>query len=1013
MKLNSNKIFLCIIVFVIICGILYNFYEQNTLIENFDDSFQENTIETAIQMSSDLTGKFLRFAKIKLELDNNQNNIDKKLNVLFLPITNVLSIIRSYKILVKSDGTLIVNYHPKLYGQSVSQNPVLDKNIYAKKTDKFLELYIKFNRKIDNIKITYSQENLESHDLLIHGKVDSENILPSISNYKSLIFNEHDISDFSDLHKKLLKNLDNNLIDKKHYSRSNLVNFNDSLVQHFYNNLDDALSKIKINIGKNLILGNEIKIGNFKISENEEKLSFKNNSNDKISIINNSNENDYETNINNFYFNNNWKIKGDNGNIIFSQNDNKNFVFYTNEGKLGIRMAGNPIKGGEANISHDEYFGKNNYSRIVNSPWYRSNGYWGNKTTEVKLGRFNSKTNDTNFGYSNENIPLSFVICCKNNINRENGDHKKHIDKVTRGFVFKDEMEGFTNSSSSSIKSEISYQIKELDFKKGNVKICNLPSEGSYYVDMDIVSNEVLQKVKVICNNGEFKLDLSMNIIGNKVCFKEIGMVNGDLLGKVNNIDKYILTLSTNKNTIKLSGDLSTEEITKSIKENLNDVYISSTIRNDLDLNESDYKDSLIKTLNTFLGNKKLKFNGTSIDFKGDFSDIPCSIIIENKFNLDGYVFEIDNNNNLNIHKGNTRLLCDKNSQILKMERDGTDIKVKNLINGNPIYFKTEGYRNVLSIDGQNSNWIYKLSQKGGSKMSNRKEKKGIYFPLILNTQLQRDHIENFSNDTFMNSNVRAKRIENTKNIVLAKIKITSKRKFVKFNINGSESFLLVSNEKQVFINNKIDDCVLSSYKDNDNNIIVYVKNINNVLNINYLYGNLEKTDLIEHGISESNKNEIQDENNVITRYYKKETTENTRVRAEVLNKIIKQLNNIKINENELSKYNFKGGIIIKKGNVEYKIEDKNDKLVINDNNNSGNYIEITDNIGFTKRGLQIGDFKFISTDGNLNIKNKQEMNILKIHDKTVTFSTPIKNGSHVNNIYSWCSTHSNTAHKC
>lgn len=1016
--MNTKNFLILIIVIVIFC-ILYKFYEQYKLItkEGFQNQknqmYKINKINTKINIPDDINiqNKYLKIATIKKPTSiSSETGLSKNLFINIIPVSNVAIVNYNFELLFDIEGNISGISTPKLVkninnindykNDFINVDSIWIKEIEKKNeneefeiNEKYYEVYIKFLKEIKDLNIVYKHENLEIDDLLTYDTIDSNYLTTSENNIVSLNLIEPPNT-------VIENSILNSVMNNKHYKNLNNTSDTKKISAALNQDLND-LKKLKlgdsINIGSTKIesKSGKLLIGNGKMEINKDRILFNLGSNKKLN------------------FKNRWVLNTDKDNLIFN-NANKNvFVLYLNLGKVGLQIkkdaiinsndnTGSSYFGNPPIINHSSYLG--NHGKIVNPPWGDSHqDYFNVKTTQVDVNYFEGKGgyNDSTpiFAYSNEGIPLGFRKCCTNNY-----DSNTNVNKMLRGFIFN--KEGFENSSIYNLSSKPTItminQIK-LD-ENDKVCICDFSNNSSsLIVSINIVSlpnkdkkKQVLQEVNVIYDNGNVNIDLSKNKVNEKLGISKVFYKDKRIYAECNIQNDYLITSNSTEKLKSSVGKVELNDFSQTIKPNQIKYIYSTNSIDDLNINTTEYNNNLKKEL-TKLGL--------------DINNLEKPIEINNSFSIGDKIFEILKNGNLQINVPESPSITISDNHIYF---NTNKLQLSNKL----IESETNRDKQVLKFSGENSNYIYRISEKGGSKMSKRATKRGIYIPFALNRQLKGKNpdllIEGFQNDLeeeLINPEIiqsKDKIIINSKNlnlvrdVILAKISIpqVNKVKYVRFIVNDNESILLINSSNIRFLS-YIKDNNLFAYKDGDN-VVVSIKNKSNS-KINYETLNLDDSDFIEKEVDESKTNNESINTNatiIDTIFYSNEKIDNIENMAEE----IKNVRDEYLKEFKKSNINFKKGIILKKGNIKYHLLEENSNFVIKKNGN--NLFEINSNGGVSfpnAIGFSINNFDFDFTATNY-FRIRSKYGILNTFNKEPGwsyYSTPINTG-HVPGIYNW-----------
>jgi hypothetical protein len=844
--------------------------------------------------------------------------------------------------------------------------------------EKYYEVYIKFLKEIKKLNIVYKHENLEIDDLLTYDTIDSNDLTTSENNIVSLNLIE---PSNSVIENNILNSVMNNKYYKNLNNTTNTTQISGALYQEF-NNLS------------NLQLGNSINIGSFKLESEPGKLLI---GNGKMEINNDR----ILFNLDSLNFKNRWVLNTNEDNLIFN-NANKNvFVLYLNLGKVGLQIEDNAIINGSQMpiINHSSYLG--NHGKIVTPPWGSHQDYFNNKTTMVDVNYFEGKggynDNQPIFAYSQDGLPLGFRECCLENSNK-NDD----VNIMLRGFIFN--REGFENSSIYNLSSKPTItMVNQINLNENDkVCICDFSNiSSSLIVSLNIVSLpnkdkiQVLQEVNVIYDNGNINIDLSKNKVNKELGISKVFYKEKRIYAECNIQNDYLITSNS---TEKLKSSVSKVELnnfSQTIEPNQTKYIYSTNSIDDLNINTTEYNKNLKKEL-TKLG---LDVNNLN------------TIEINNSFSIGDKIFEILKNGNLQINVPNSPSITISENHIYF---NTNKLQLSNKL----IESENNRDKQVLKFSGVNSNYIYRISEKGGSKMSKRATKRGIYIPIALNRQLKGKNpdllIEGFQNDLeeelinpeiIQSQNkikIKSKNLNLVGDVILAKISIpqVNKVKYVRFVVNDNESILLINSSNVRFLS-YVKENNLIAYKDGDK-VVVSIKNISNS-KINYETLNLDDNDFIEKEVEESETNNESINSNakiIDTIYYSNEKIDNIKKMSNEVKKVRdKYLSKIKE-----SNFNFKKGIILKRGDIKYHLLEENNNFVIKKNGN--NLFEINSNgeVSFPNvTGFSINNFSFDFTYTNY-FRIRSKYGILNTFNKRQGwsyYSTPINTG-HIPGIYLW-----------
>jgi hypothetical protein len=1011
--MNTKKFLILIIIIVLFC-ILYKFYEQYKIIskEGFQNTenqmYKINKINTKINIPDEINvkDKYLKIATIKKPTSiSSETELSKKLFINIIPVSSLAIVNYNFDLLFNKEGNISGKSIPKLIKNINNINDYKNdfinvESIWIKEiekinedfdiNEKYYEVYIKFLKEIKDLNIIYKHENLEINDLLTYGTIDSNDLTTSENNIVSLELIEPSNT-------VIENSILNSIMNNKHYKNINNVSNVDKISAGIYQELNDL---------KDLQLGNSINIGSTKIESKPGKLLIGNGkmeiNNDRILFNLGSNKK--------LQFKNGWLLNTDKDNFIFS-NANKNvFVLYLNNGKIGLQIENNAIVNSYDNtgssyfgnppiINHSSYLG--NSGNIVTPPWGSHQGYFNNKTTQVDVNYFEGKggyNDDTPiFAYSTEGIPLGFRKCClkKSNSNTD-------VNKMLRGFIFN--REGFENSSIYNLSSKPTItMINQINLvEKDKVCICDFSNiENSLIVALNIISLpekdkiQVLQEVNIIYDNGNVNIDLSKNKVNKKLGISKVFYKDKRIYAECNIKNNYLITSNS---TEKLNSSVSKVELndfSKTIEPNQTKyIYSNNSIEN-LNVNTTEYNKNLKEKLN----NLGLDINNLN------------TIKINNRFSIGDKIFEILKNGNLQINVPNSPSITISENHIYF---NTNKLQLSNKIIENE---KNKG-KQVLKFSGVNSNYIYRISEKGGSKMSKRATQRGVYIPFALNRQLKGKNsdllIEGFQSEiekeliqpeiipSQNKIKITSKNLNLVRDVILAKISIpqVNKVKYVRFVVNDNESVLLINSSNVRFLS-YVKENNLIAYKDGDK-VVVSIKNKSNS-KINYETLNLEDNDFIEKEVEESETNNESINSNatlIDTIYYSNEKIDNIKN----MSNEVKKIRDDYLSQLSQSNINFKKGIILKRGDIKYHLLEENSNFVIKKNGNI--LFEIKNNGELSMpnaTGFSINNFSFDFTVTNyFRIRSKYGiLNTFNKHPGWSYYSTPINTG-HVPGIYLW-----------
>lgn len=1063
--MNINKKFLILIIIFVVLTIIYNLYQQytKTTKENFETEKNEiykiNRINTEINIDDKLTvkDKYLRIATIKKPyVDDSGVSPIKKLFISLYPLSSLVSVFNNFEISIDSDGKINSIISPEILrntseekngnyinNEKIWANEIEKENIDLGIPDKYYEIFIKFEKEVKNLKVVYKQDNLEIKDLLLHGNVSNEDLTSTEPAYEKVL-NTVIFPSSSTLEKnsfKLSLNALNSYTSPNLFD--NITNTSDmkqvvpAVLKNIHQGINKRLTQEKLGTNINF---KSLNLGSFQINSENGSLNISNNSKTTKLEINKNNIVMTLGNTNHIGLRNNWSIKTNKSQINFMKGDKNALVIYLNKGKLGLSTRSKNLllnhNGDLFNYwkkpSMDSHRYLGNSNKIINAPWYKDNKahfYSVNRNIEVVPNFFEGnggyKNNSPIFAYSRDKIPLTFI---GTNISKPTSNNQ--VDQRLRGYFFN--IENFENSSIYNMKSNANIlNVNEITLDIGDkISICDFSNiKNNLLIKISIVSlpdndkKPVLQEIKIIYDKNNASIDLSPNKVNDSNGIKTVYYKDKKIYADVNILNKYLFFITSTENISSIVNKLdviSSDSIT--IKPN-ESRYVFNNMPDKLNLDEDIYKKNLIDTLNalnkqsdTFIS----KFNDKNISIDKTIT-LKEPVTILNNFKVGEHNFVILNGN-LGIGSNNesssmtlSRNLISFNTNKLVINSNDNDIPAKT------IEIEKNLNKNVLKFSAFNQDYLFRISEKGGSKMSRKSLGRGVYYPFSLNRDLGKNIIEGFqenteeeltqNNNSTLKSKILSKTILENGEYILAKIKIpqVNKTKCVKFIVDNNDSYLLINNNNFRFIS-FIKNNNLSAYKDG-NIIIVFIKTISNT-KINYETINIDNDDFIESQISNTNNEKIKEENDIInTIYYKNETTENSSLRGKIVNNYINLIKNNNFKElAESNKIIFEGGIILTDGGNKYKISVKDKELVIsyleNNNNSENKLLSINDNGNFnilTQNGFSLkNNFYFRSLLNSYGIYNsKNEYLILAQFNGNTFFGTP-RHSDHIDGLYFW-----------
>ena len=970
------------IIVISICLLLLISYQ---IFKNEEEPFQDNDMykinkintEIIIDDNQSIKDKYIKIATIKKS--------PKNITIELSPSSKTVTTFLTFNIATNADNTINV----KTVVTTLKNNDsgmFVDKNIYAEDKGDNFELYIKIIKEIKKIKVSYSQENLEITDTLLHGNLSQKDISQEEPTYN-------------------VANTSENIPTKNPITMSEIAN-----------QIIDDSNATQIELNEGIDLGTKIQIG---------KKSVIDASNGNLRLGSSNCHTEINDNGYIFKFPNGsgigidkWKIIHKNGNRLVFENNRSGLVIYFNNYKLGLITSNNVVGGFNnrgINLNHINYFGRGGHYKIKNSPWGSKRGYWKNKDTNVKIGYFEDRGRA--FAYSTDGLPLMFRKCCV-----PANSSRASNDKYLRGYIFNHEgfsdyLENYDNSEYLKIDTvPLMSSIKQHDFNSDDsVLICDMSNAtGDFIVNINIVSfHAILQDIIIVKTLDGIVVSISNNKVGDNDCFEKVYYHENKLYGIVTTAGKYMFSMSSRNNNVIL-GDVMTTQFDISNKQETlknNTLYISSDSRDELNINETEYIKKLVKELNKYVGANATisKFNETGVVPKSSIT-LVHPVKIPNSFKTGNYVFRLQENGNLEISKAGNKhtIICNKQgyvhydsngTQKITMKTDGkTDVNIENEMNNisMALKFNTKAHT------------VLRISERGGVKLSNSSQNKGLHIPfgLNVNNQMTGGHqIDGFAMD--LQTKSYTKSISKNGNYIIAEIFVGTQLKYIKFIVDNCESYLLINNGKHYFISNA---------KIGENNIIAHINNnlvtisiiVRKPSKINYETVNLENKDFVEHQMNDTNNKVFGGSKGKLARsiYYRKENTNDVILRNKIINKYTNMVSSIDLNKN-VKNIRFEGGITLYRGKYSYNIEESNGKFVIYDQNSNNNFIEIDDNnINFNKpNGVMFGKFMMKTSNNQFSIVNSKRINLLSFSSSrsNTMIGIPKSLGtSHISGLYGW-----------